>query len=74
MNYVQFLQKLDYFSIDYKLVGRETIRDPILSKVFDAVQTGKFMVGNNEDFNPFKKRADELNVEQICILLLFLKN
>lgn len=49
--------------IDNKTIKSETAKDPILSKVFVAVQSGNFTTLVGEIFKPYLRRSNELTTE-----------
>ncbi|XP_037826351.1 uncharacterized protein K02A2.6-like [Lucilia sericata] len=65
INYISGDNKLN---LNFKIMARETRRDPTLSKVKEAIQFGKIMSLIGEEFVPFINRKDELSVEYDCIL------
>lgn len=53
--------------IDNKTIKSETAKDPILSKVFVAVQPGNFTSLVGENFKPYLRRtSSQPNTESLC--------
>lgn len=61
-NYLNFVSDRGV-SIDYKTIRAETAKDPILSKVLAAINTGNLTLLNDEHFQPFTRRSTELSIE-----------
>lgn len=68
VNYINFIESKENISIDFKKVARETRRDPILSKLCEAVLQGTVHKLRQEDFSPYRTKDIELSVEYDCIL------
>lgn len=67
-SYINYIDKDDSFRINFKSIANETRRDPILSKVCDAIQKGTIKNLNDIQFKSFKNKELELTVELGCIL------
>ena len=57
-----------YFPITTKDIGKATLLDPVLSKVFDLVMSGWPEKCDEENLKPFHTRRHELSCEQNCVL------
>lgn len=66
--YVNFIESDNNLKINFKDIARETKRDPILSKLSEAISSGKMLDYDQPDFMPFKNKINELTVEHDCIL------
>lgn len=60
--YINFIENSGV-KINYNIIRRETARDPLLSKVFDAVRSGKLSESKEETLQPFIRRDNELSIE-----------
>lgn len=67
-NYINFIKSNDHFRINYKNIAIATRNDPILSKLFDAIQSGNVQNLHGSSYKPFHSRSSELSVEHGCIL------
>lgn len=53
--FVNYIQKDNILSLDFKDIARETMRDPVLSKVCEFVQKGKIKELKGEEFKAFTR-------------------
>ncbi|XP_037928777.1 uncharacterized protein K02A2.6-like [Teleopsis dalmanni] len=67
-SFINYIQSENILSIDFKDIARETRRDPILSKVCDAVRKGTVKTLKDEKFTAFTSKDTELTVDQECLL------
>ncbi|XP_037930885.1 uncharacterized protein K02A2.6-like [Teleopsis dalmanni] len=67
-SFINYIQSENILSIDFKDIARETRRDPILSKVCDAVRKGIVKTLKDEKFTAFTSKDTELTVDQDCLL------
>ena len=56
------------FPITAKDIGKATLLDPVLSRVFDLVMTGWPEKCEEENLKPYYTRRHELSCEQNCVL------
>ena len=56
------------FPITAKDIGKATLLDPVLSKVFDLVMIGRPEKCYEENLKPYYTRRHELSCEQNCVL------
>ena len=56
------------FPITAKDIGKATLLDPVLSRVFDLVMTGWPEKCEEENLKPYYARGHELSCEQNCVL------
>ena len=56
------------FPITAKDIGKATLLDPVLSRVFDLVMTGWPEKCEEENLKPYYARRHELSCEQNCVL------
>lgn len=70
-NYVNVIEEENFLNIHFKVIGKETRRDPILSKVKEAVNTGTVHKLRGDEFAPFREKALELSIEYDCILWVY---
>lgn len=66
--YINFIDFENRLQLNFQDIAKETRRDPILSKLVDAVNRGIVRDLKEKDFVPFHSRSDELTVESGCIL------
>lgn len=66
-NYINYISDRG-IEIDHKRIKFETARDPVLSKVYIAIQNGTLTSLNEEVYKPFVKREKELSIEQGAIM------
>lgn len=67
-NYINFVESENHLHLSFKDIARETRRDPILSKLSEAIQNGTIRNLKGEEFSQFRNRSDELSVEYDYIL------
>lgn len=74
-NYINLIEKDNALRINFKTIADETRRDPILSKLSEAIQYGD-IDKLDSNFDSFKSKALELTVVALCgdIELLFRQN
>lgn len=61
-NYLNFILDSGHL-IDHAAIKKETARDPCLSKVYLAVQSGNFSILKEDEHKPFINRSSELSTE-----------
>lgn len=66
--YINFIDMNSYVQLNYQNIAIETRRDPILSKLLNAIQEGTVKNLKGDDFKPYFSRSEELSVESGCIL------
>lgn len=67
-NYVNYADYDNVLQLDFRKIAMETRRDPILSKLSAAILAGTVKDLSGDQFEPFRSRDLELNVESDCIL------
>lgn len=67
-NYVNYVESQNELQLSFKDIARETRRDPILSKLSDAIHNGTVKQLTGKEFEPYKSKAIELSVEYECVL------
>lgn len=68
ISYVNLIESESEMFLNFKSVARETMRDPILSKVCVSVLRGTLNSLEHDDFIHYRKKEVELSVEYNCIL------
>lgn len=66
--YINFIEFENHLQLNFRDIAIETRRDPILSKLLEAINKGLVKELKQNDFVPFHSRSDELTVESGCIL------
>lgn len=67
INYINFVERENPLMLSFKNIAITTRRDPILSKLANAIQMGK-VSELSDKFRHFKSKDQELSVEQDCVL------
>ncbi|XP_037929430.1 uncharacterized protein K02A2.6-like [Teleopsis dalmanni] len=67
-SYINFITKNNELNLDFKVIAKETARDPCLAKVKAAIETGKLHLLKDKIFSPFQTKNLELSIECGCIL------
>ncbi|XP_055922719.1 uncharacterized protein K02A2.6-like, partial [Eupeodes corollae] len=67
-SYINLVETDNQLKLDFKNIAKETRRDPILSKLVDAINSGTIDALMGEEFGPFRNKKNELSVEYNCIL------
>ena len=64
-----YMVRLDHAPVTAAEVKRETGRDPIMSRVRDFILSGwPEEFDANDDLTPFVRKADEMTVDDGCVL------
>lgn len=67
-SYIMYADFDNVLQLNFKNIAVETRRDPILSKVLEAINFGTVLRLTGTEFEPFRHRHMELSVESDCIL------
>lgn len=67
-SYINFVESENCLHLNFKDIARETRRDPILSKLSDAIQKGMVSKLSCDKYNSFRNKELELTVEYDCVL------
>ncbi|XP_055910799.1 uncharacterized protein K02A2.6-like [Eupeodes corollae] len=68
INYVNYIESENYLNLSFKDIARETRRDPVLSKLSEAIQNGSVRNLKGNEFTPYRNKSDEFSVEYDCVL------
>jgi hypothetical protein len=68
--HINFIHEQAPFTLDWSKIKIETSRDPILSKVLNAVRTGEWTedFSNSLELKSYSSRKTQISVEQGCLL------
>jgi len=67
-SFINFVENENQLILDYKDIAIETQRDPTLSKVTAAVQSGSLQHYSGEKYSAYRNFSKELSVERGCLL------
>lgn len=67
-NFINLIESENHLHISFKDVARETKRDPVLSKLTEAIQRGIVKNLKGVEYQAFRDKDWELSVESDCIL------
>lgn len=67
-HYVNYIESENPLQLNFQNIANETRRDPILSKLFDAIQKGTVKELKEAHFKPYHSKSDEISIESGCIL------
>lgn len=67
-SYVNYIEKENPMNLSFKTIAIETRRDPILSKLMEAISKGTVDKLEHSDFASFRNKSAELSVESDCIM------
>lgn len=63
-----FIESNKHVQLNFQNIATETRRDPILSKLADAIQDGTVQNLKEDHFKPFHSKSEKLSVESGCVL------
>ncbi|XP_037931465.1 uncharacterized protein K02A2.6-like [Teleopsis dalmanni] len=67
-SYIYSIQEQSHLNLNFKNIAQQTRRDPILSKVSDAVLNGTINNLKGNQFTSFTTKSIELTVDRGCLL------
>ena len=67
-SFIYHIKTNNSLSINFKDIARETRRDPVLSKVCDAVKLATLKTIKGDKFDTYVNKINELTVDQDCLL------
>lgn len=67
-HYVNYIESENSLQLNFQNIANETRRDPILSKLFDAIQKGTVKELKEAHFKPYHSKSEEISIESGCIL------
>lgn len=67
-NYINYVGYTNVLQLNFSTVAKYTRRDPILSKVVDAINNSTVEHLKGDEFKSFRSKSNELTVESGCIL------
>lgn len=67
-SYVNLIEKENPLNLSFKSIAIESRRDPILSKLIEAISQGSVNKLDGTEFSSYRSKASELSVESECVM------